>query len=134
MKKTNIKVKQLTAEEILNHKEQAYNPTTWKKRVSEMLNKYNATFYEVVNKEKGYTEFYTAYKLADEKLFLFNNFSAYSSMMVGSGFKRVFIIDGEINVIGFGLNQDQSIVNDKVGRKWLAENICAYDVMISNRF
>ena len=55
-------------------------------------------------------------------------------MLTNNGFTRVIIVDGEIFTNGFGPNKDKVVINNKEGRKWLAENICQHGVFVSTKF
>lgn len=133
MKSTGVKVVELTNEEMLNHKSQEYNPTEWKRGVKRMID-IGAKFYESKPEAgRSWTEFYTIYTIPEGLKFL-SNFSPYSSMLTNDGFKRAFVIDGEIWVNGFGPEGTQSVVNNKQGRKWLKESMCAHGIAITSCF
>lgn len=130
MKSTQIKVVELSNEEMLNHTGKEYNPATWKQRVESMIAR-GAKFYEAKpDKHYSYSRFFTEYRIP-EGLYFLNDFSPYSSSLTSHGFARAYIIDGEIFTKGFGKDGDERVVNTKEGRKWLVENICKH-VMVTN--
>ena len=135
MKTTGIKVKEVSAQDMLNNEaEAAYNPTEWKKGVTKMAQLKNIKFYEgEKNEHYKYSRFFVSYTLP-EGLNIFTRWSPFSSMLTNNGFTRVIIVDGEIFTNGFGPNKDKVLINNKEVRKWLAENICQHGVFVSTKF
>lgn len=135
MKTTGIKVKEVSAQDMLNNEaEAAYNPTEWKKGVTRMAQLKNVKFYEAEkNEHYRYARFYVSYTLP-EGLNIFAPWSPFLSSLTNNGFKKIIIIDGEIFVKGFGPEDDMFIINNKDGRKWLAEIVCKHGVFVSTQF
>lgn len=131
MKSTNIKVTELTNEEMLNHSDNAYNKSVWIERVNRMI-EMGAKFYECKpDAVFSYSRFFTTYTISEGLNFL-SSFSPYSAGLTSNGFIRAFIINGEIFKNGFGELGNARVVNNKEGRKWLADNICKHGGMISS--
>lgn len=135
MKTTGIKLKEVSAQDMLNNEaEAAYNPTEWKKGVTRMAQLKNIKFYEAEKNEYyQYARFYVSYSLP-EGLNIFANWSPFISSITNNGFKRVILINGEIVVNGFGPQGDKAIKNNTEGRRFLSENFCQFGVMVSNNF
>ncbi len=135
MKTTGIKVTEVSAQDMLNNEsEAAYNQTEWKNGVTKMAQLKNIKFYEgEKNEHYKYARFFVSYTLP-EGLNIFTSWNPFSSMLTNNGFTRVIIVDGEIFTNGFGPNKDKVVINNKEGRKWLAENICQHGVFVSTKF
>ena len=128
-----LKVTELTLEEMLSHPSQEYNPSTWKNDVMQMSKKYNARFYQApADHIFSYPRFFTKYSIP-EGLNFFSPYNPFSSSLTSNGFTRIFI-DEEGNVFstGFGETGNERVIKTPKGRKWLAENLCKYGVMISS--
>lgn len=135
MKNTGIKITKRTIEEMLNDTDNAsYNPATWKERVLAYAKYKNVQFY-IRPKDQvfSYDRFYVSYEIP-EGLYLFGQWSAFHSCIHNGGFKRIIIIEDEIVVNAFGKDKTESVINNKEGRKWLKENLCAFGIMVSNDF
>jgi hypothetical protein len=130
MKTANIKITQLTNEEMLNHSSKEYNQSIWKQSVNRMI-KFNANFYEAKPDELySYSRFFTQYKTI-EGLYFLSDYNPFSSSITSNGFRKAFIINGEIFTMGFGKERTEAVINNKEGRKWLKENICLQGIMIT---
>lgn len=130
LKSTGIKVRELSNQEMLNHPASEYNRRIWEEKVNSMII-LGAKFYVADPTESfKYERFFTTYKIK-EGLFFISTFG-YSSGLTNRGFVMAYIFDGEIFTKGFGDEGKECIVNTKEGRKWLADNICKNNIMVTN--
>lgn len=134
MKNTGIKVTEVTREFVRENPDNvAYNARVWYEKVDGYAKYADVKFYHAAPQNgTAYDRFYVQYKIG-EGLFLFGSL-AMTSSLTNAGFARVVVINGEIQVNGFGNDGSERVVNNREGRKWLVDNLCKYGVVVTNEF
>ena len=125
--KTNIFVKEVSVEDMLNDKDAAsYNPSIWKNKVNQYSKYEKCQFYKA-EKSKGfeYERFFVSY--ISDGIYFFNSFG-YGYSMTSAGFKIVLIIDNEVLILGF------TIPNNDSCRELIRRGITSNNLMVSNEF
>lgn len=132
---TKLVVKKITVEQMLDRPEKAYNPKTWKESI-ERVTKYKDHQFYVMDPDGvfSYAMFYHSY-VAPSGLYLFNDFSAYSSCLTSNGFCIVCIDEeGKVHRNLFKNLEDVAgyAENTPANRKMIIEKISSVGVMVSN--
>lgn len=138
MKNTVIVIER-TKQEMLNHKERAYNPSEWDKAINRKYERFPMIrFFEALPDENfAYSRFFIQYELVDEGLKLMSRFSAYSASLTSNGFVRAILLplSGEnmYEIFTRGFNEDGKacVKNTKEGRKWIVDNLSKYGVYVT---
>ncbi len=134
MKTTNIKLKTVSLEEMLNDKENAsYNPSTWKEKVMSYAKYPKCQFYIVPKDECfSYDRFYVSY-VADG-IYFFSRWSAFSSSITSNPFCKAYIIDGILykELFKFSDGTEGGIGKTKEGRNYIRKTFTPMNIMVSS--
>lgn len=131
--KTDLRVKKISIDEMLERSEKAYNPSIWNRKVKEYATLEKIQFYVIEpDRVYSYARFYTSYIL--DGIYFFSEWNGFSVSLTNNGFCKVRI-DEEGYVIKTlfkdGEGNEGYAENDNRTRKLFSQQLTPYGIMVS---